>query len=133
MVMTERWNILNRVCSIKDFENMWGYIDSYYQSMFHDVMSDEERISEYKYIVQQLNKYISKRKEELIKLDSFDDMIGKLTVWLGEAEQYGKNRTEVVYNFIRNGWLREVITNLTVEMKMNEAADDGYDVESEVE
>lgn len=129
MLTEDQWGVVNYLCELKSFEFMWANIDGYYQNMFHDDISDEQRIDEYKYIVQQLNKYISKRKEELIKLDSMEDMAGQVIVWLGESSQYGGSRKELVYNFLRDAWLREVLSALSTMLEQVEEQDEEWEDE----
>lgn len=112
MISENQWAVINSLFELKRFDALWNVIDSYYTRMFRDDITDVERIAEYTYITQQLNKYISKRKEILISYENIEDMMGQLVVWLGEAQQYASERRELVYGFLRDSWTWEVLSAL---------------------
>ena len=112
MISENQWTVINSLFELKRFDALWNVIDSYYIRMFRDDITDVERIAEYTYITQQLNKYISKRKETLISYENIEDMMGQLVVWLGESQQYASERRELVYGFLRDSWTWEVLNAL---------------------
>lgn len=131
MIAEAQWSVINQLFELKRFDALWNVIDAYYTKMFRDPLTDVERIAEYTYITQQLNKYISKRKETLISCESIEDMMGQLVVWLGESQQYAPERKELVYGFLRDSWIWEALNYLgdIAEMMDEEEQEEEWEVE----
>ena len=107
-----------------DFENVWMECKQMYENLgFHDNISDEEMIAEFKYIAQQLRKYIFTKQGEILKHATYGDMIGEIDNLIGKAPEYDDDRRGIVYNFMRDHWLYE-IRNIFVQLASNEEEDD---------
>lgn len=92
-----------------DFETMWMAVGNMYQYLgFTDKISDQQRIDEYKWIVQQLRKYMFTKQTTIMEKESIEDMLAAVESLIGKADEYGRERKEVVYNFMRDHWLYEV-------------------------
>ena len=92
-----------------DFESMWNALNNMYQYLgFTDKISDQQRIDEYKWIVQQLRKYMFTKQDSVMSKDTVEEMIDVVVGLIGKADEYGRERKDVVYNFMRDHWLYEV-------------------------
>ena len=94
---------------LTDFRTMFDILNSLYEAMkFHDDLSDAERIAEYKYVTQQLRKYISGRQVAILDCGSdLDKMLLTVESWLSDAPEYGDDRKTLAYNFLRDEWILE--------------------------
>ena len=110
------------------FDQTWMEIMSEYNRLgFHDKISDEEMIDEFKYIAQQMRKYKFSKQDFIMVNDTYEGMAEAVATLIGSAPEYGKTRKEIVYNFLRDQWL----VNLhSLFLKMIEVNDD-YDYEEE--
>lgn len=106
----------------KDFHGMWFIIKQNYEELgFSDPMTDQQKIDEYKWIVQQLRKYMFSKQDEIMACESIEDMIDFVDMLIGKADEYAEERKKIVYNFIRDGWLYELRNYLS--MLLYEAQD----------
>lgn len=113
----------------KDFEGMWFTLKSMYSDLgFTDDITDQQRIDEYKWIVQQLRKYMFSKQDEILACDNLTEMVAKVDDLIGKADEYGDERKKVVYNFLRDHWLYELRNHLS-NMIMDIMPD--YDEEEE--
>ena len=105
----------------RDFQSMWFVLNSKYKALdFHDDISDDIRIGEYKYIVQQLRKYMSNHQEEILNdCDSPEMMLDAIDYLLTKAGEYGNERKEIAYNFIRDDWLMELRNYVNMFLNRN--------------
>lgn len=94
----------------RDFQGMWYGINAKYKALdFKDNISDSIRIQEYKYIVHQFRRYIANKREAIMSCESAEDMIMMLNSMYDNSDEYGEERKVVVYNFLRDDWIMEVI------------------------
>lgn len=97
----------------KDFEGMWFNLKNWYEQLgFADAITDQERIDEYTWIVQQLRKYMFSKQDDVLACDSVEEMIEVVDSMIGNAQEYGADRRHVVYNFVRDHWLYELRNHL---------------------
>ena len=88
------------------FEQTWMDMKQEYEILgFHDKISDEEMIDEFKYIAQQLRKYKFSKQNQIVVHDTYEDMANEVASLIGRAAEYGDSRKEIVYNFLRDHWL----------------------------
>ena len=107
--MMELKQSLEAAFSPRDFQSMWFALNAKYEALaFKDDISDSIRIQEYKYIVQQFRKFISGQHEAIMECVSAEEMLQLIDTMLSNAAEYGKERKEIVYNFVRDDWLYEV-------------------------
>lgn len=113
--------------ALTDFRSMFDIINNVYESLkFHDNITDSERISEYKYITQQLRKYISGRYDTIAACGSdLNMMLATVERWLADAPEYGDDRKNLVYNFLRDQWLIETYNN--IKWLMDKRAEESED------
>ena len=116
----------------KDFESLWFIIKEQYKELgFSDVLSDQERIDEYKWITHQLRKYMFGKQDDIMSCNSVDEMIAKVEILIGKADEYGDERKKVVYNFMRDHWLYEVRNSLVYILQTLEEENDEFAEEVE--
>lgn len=107
-----------------DFENVWMECKNMYETLgFRDNISDEEMIAEYKYIAQQLRKYIFTKQGEILRHSMYDEMLQEVDNLIGKAPEYEVTRAGIVYNFIRDHWLYD-IRNVFVNLMNAEEGED---------
>ena len=94
----------------RDFQAMWFVLNNKYSALeFTDTITDEQRIAEYKWIVQQFRKYLSSKKEVILHdCQTADEMLVLTDNWLNVANEYGNDRKTIVYNFVRDDWILEL-------------------------
>lgn len=93
----------------KDFRGMWSTLNAMYDELrFDDKITDNQRIDEYRWIVQQLRKYMFSKQDDILGCQSLEDMIDKVDSLISNAAEYGEDRKHIAYNFLRDQWLFEV-------------------------
>lgn len=117
----------NGLFRIEGFEQIWGELNQMYETLgFKDEISDETRIAEYKYITQQLRKYMSTKEPEVLGQDDLLDMIAVIEDLINRQKEYGDTRQDIVYNFMRDHWLVGVHSVLS-QMAMGDVEDEEED------
>lgn len=96
----------NALFTDEPFAGIWMEIKQEYDVLgFQDPMSDEQRIEEYTYIAQQLNKYKGSVRDQIMNHDSYEDMKNEVANLVSKTPEYAHERSKVVYNFMRDQWL----------------------------
>lgn len=107
------------------FEQTWMEMKQEYETLgFRDDITDEEMISEFKYIAQQLRKYKFSKQDQIIAHDTLEDMVKEISNLIGKAPEYGDSRKEIVYNFMRDHWLINMFNTLMRAMQMETEDED---------
>jgi len=109
------------------FEQTWIDMKQMYNNLgFQDPITDEMMIAEFKYIAQQLRKYKFSKQDQILDCDSYEEMADVVEHLIGKAPEYGDNRKEIVYNFMRDHWLINMFNALVqiAEMQGNEEDED---------
>lgn len=84
--------------------------DTYDRYGLGDGLSDEERISEYKYINEQLRKFVSKTQVPVFDCGSdLNKMAEYVRSMFKTLPEYADDRKTLVYNFVRDTWLLELL------------------------
>lgn len=111
----------------RDFQSMWFALNAKYEALaFKDDISDSIRIQEYKYIVQQFRKFISGQHDVFMGCVSADEMLQLIDNILTNATEYGKERKEIAYNFVRDDWLYE-LQNYIMQVMYDEGIEEEED------
>lgn len=86
---------------------MWSILRAQYEVLgFSDGISDEEKIAEFKYINQQLRKYVFTLQDNVYTMVGSPDRVAAFaTDKLAGASEEATTRQELVYNFVRDQWL----------------------------
>lgn len=108
-----------------DTLDSWQLFNSKYQQLsFNDPIDDATRIAEYKYIGEQLRKYIN-RRESVLRKDSDPYRIrDQLFDYLKTAKTELTDRKSVVYCSIRNDWLRQLSAQMMMIIEEMERQDE---------
>lgn len=98
--------------------------DTYDALRFTDPLSDVERLDEFKWIVQQMNSFLTKMRTKLLSCRDLSTMIEALSSSMQPAGRMDLSaRKALVYQKLRQQWIRTAIMRLQVmaqEMEMEE-------------
>ena len=104
----------------------WESLNETYDSLrLTDQLSDAERLEEYKWIVQQMNSFLSKTRTKLLSCKDTNAMIevlGNSMIPAGKVEL--STRRALVYQKLRQQWMKAEIMIL---MEMNEKEEEEQD------
>lgn len=105
----------------------WEVLCDIYDTLrFSDRLSDAERLDEYKWIIQQMNSFLSKTRTRLL---SCKDTEAAWHLMKGMFTPMGKvelgTRRALVYQKLRQQWIRTCIVELE-QMMDREEAEDGW-------
>lgn len=109
------------IFSVPDFEGIWMECKGLYENLgFRDNITDMEMISEFKYISQQLRKYIFSKQDEILSQNTYREMLEIVDNLIAKAKEYGDSRREIAYNFMRDHWLLSLHNILSMLMSNEE-------------
>lgn len=91
---------------------MWFICKATYENLGFTDATDQQKIDEYKWIVQQLRKYMFSKQDPIIGCKDLDTMINAVDGLIADAAEYGDERKVIVYNFMRDHWLYELRNHL---------------------
>lgn len=113
------------VFDIPSFYDMFVLLNSKYNELeFQDVISDGERIAEYKWINQQIRKYITKTRGIVLSRRNKDEVLAEVENLISKTEEYGDSRKEIVYNILRDQFLMELYTIVDLYQEEQEEEDE---------
>ena len=106
----EQRNTLLGCFHMRGFSEMFPIINQYYeQYKLGTDMTDDEKISEYTYVNEQLRKFAFKNQDRIMSHGSnLDDMLAEVEAMVESAGEYSNTRKGLMYNFIRDAWLLEL-------------------------
>lgn len=95
--------------AVAGFGDSFIALNQLYSSLdFKDEISDNERIAEYKWITQQLRKYIGKQKEVILSHKNREEILAEIENLISKTSEYGDNRKEIAYNIMRDDFLAQL-------------------------
>ena len=95
---------------VASWENL---CDTYDTLRFSDPLSDAERLEEFKWIVQQMNSFLTKMKTKLLSCKNMEIMIEMLRENYNPAGKMELSaRKTLVYQKLRQQWVRTEIAKL---------------------
>jgi hypothetical protein len=104
----------------------WESLCGTYEALrFSDHLSDAERLDEYKWIVQQMNSFLSKVRTRLLScrdIDAMLEMLGSTFTPAGKVEL--STRKALVYQKLRQQWIRTSMAELQVMRLQTEETED---------
>lgn len=105
----------------------WESLYDTYESMkFTDVLSDEERLDEFKWIVQQMNSFLTKMRSKLLTCKDMEAMVSLLRkTYIPNGKVELGTRKALVYQKLRQQWIRTKILALETAMEEQEEEQDG--------
>lgn len=102
--------------------------DTYDALRFTDQLSDAERLEEYRWIVQQMNSFLTKMRTKLLTCKDIEAMLDLMETSFTPAGKVElSTRKSLVYQKLRQQWLRTQTTRLQMMQEMQEGEDqDGW-------
>ena len=102
--------------------------DTYDALRFTDQLSDAERLEEFKWIVQQMNSFLSKIRTKLLSckdIEAMTKMLAKSINPIGKVEL--AERKSLVYQKLRQRWMMTKITELSLMQAQQEETEEEQD------
>ena len=102
--------------------------DTYDALRFTDQLSDAERLEEFKWIVQQMNSFLSKIRTKLLSckdIEAMTEMLAKSINPIGKVEL--AERKSLVYQKLRQRWMMTKITELSLMQAQQEETEEEQD------
>ena len=107
-------NDLELLFQMKDFRSMYDIIHNEYGRFDPgDKLDDNTRIKEYTYITQQLRKYMASKHDGILSHGGdLRKMQQEVELLINKAPEYGDERKDLIYNFLRDQWLYELYNGI---------------------
>lgn len=108
--------LLSDTFTPRELTSFWGVIMDVYKAFdFRDKMSDDDLIAEFKWVNEQVNKFIGTKKDYIYscKYDLYN-MSNRIKEIKNSASEQLKDRKHVVYTYIRNQWISNLLVNVDV-------------------
>ncbi len=101
----------------------WENLNDTYDALrFSDNLSDEERLEEYKWIVQQMNAFLSKMRTKLMSCKDEDAMTELLSTSVNPQGKVNlSTRRALVYQKLRQQWVRTMAMRLDMMKEEQDA------------
>lgn len=100
--------------------------DTYDMLRLTDPLSDAERLEEYKWIVQQVNSFLSKMRTRLLSCKDLDSMIECLAATMTPAGKVElSTRRALVYQKLRQQWIVTKLRTLQMMAEQEKEETDG--------
>lgn len=100
--------------------------DTYDALRFTDRLSDEERLEEFKWIVQQMNAFLTKMRTKLLTCRDKEAMVELMASSMTPAGKVELGtRKALVYQKLRQQWLKTGVTRLGTMIEMEEELGNG--------
>lgn len=101
--------------------------DTYDMLRLTDPLSDAERLEEYKWIVQQVNSFLSKMRTKLLSCKDVDSMIECLAATMTPAGKVElSTRRALVYQKLRQQWIVTRLRTLQMMAEQEKEEEDGW-------
>lgn len=114
-------------CQHLDVVASWETLCEVYDTLkFSDPLSDAERLEEYKWIIAEVNKFMTRQRHSLLKCRTLEAAVKKLGDAMTPAGRvFLDTRQQIVYHKLRIRWLTMAISQMQMQM-MEEGAPDGW-------
>lgn len=100
--------------------------DTYDALRFTDPLSDEERLEEFKWITQQMNAFLTKMRSKLLTCQNKEAMVELMASSMSPSGKMELGtRKALVYQKLKQQWLRTGVTRLDMMIEMEEEQADG--------
>jgi hypothetical protein len=120
-----------RECRHLDLIASWEILLSAYDVLgFSDEIADEQRLVEFKFVIGELNKFLTRMRNGLRQTKNIDDAIAFLTRHANTADMNNVNgRPSVAYNKLKQRWIGQSVSVLVAassgaQAEEGERADD---------
>ena len=114
-------------CRALDVVASWETLCDVYRTLeFNDPLSDAMRMEEFKWIIGEMNKHLSRARKKLLACTDPESMKEALTKMYVSTEAKVSNRMDLTYHKLRQMWVSQMIANLdTMVEMMREENEDG--------
>lgn len=123
-VILARW--AEEECRHLDLIASWEDLMSIYDALrFDGPDSDEQRLDEFKFIIAELNRFLTRMRNGLARTRGIDDAIEFLVRHVNTMDVSAiEGRKQIAYNKMKQQWVRRSIMVLNAA-KLDETADEG--------
>ena len=114
-------------CRALDVVASWETLCDVYRTLeFSDPLSDAMRMEEYKWIISEMNKHLSRARRKLLSCTDPESMRDVLTKMFVSTEAKVSNRMDLTYHKLRQMWVSQMIARLDAMMEtIREENEDG--------
>ena len=119
-------DVLEAAFRMVGFSHMYNVIHAEYKmrELGTDV-DDQTRIAEYKWVCQQLRKFMSSKYDQVLDHGGdLDGMKREVEYIVSNLNEYGSDRKGLVYAFLRDQWLMELWDAINALIGDDEKEDD---------
>ena len=110
--------IENETCAL-DVVASWETLCDVYRTLeFNDPLSDAMKMEEFKWIIAEMNKHLSRARRKLMSCSSPESMKEALTDMFVSTEAKVSNRMDLTYHKLRQMWVSQMIAKLDAMMEM---------------
>lgn len=110
--------IENETCAL-DVVASWETLCDVYRTLeFGDPLSDAMKMEEFKWIIAEMNKHLSRARRKLMSCSDPESMKEVLTGMFVSTEAKVSNRMDLTYHKLRQMWVSQMIAQLDVMMEM---------------
>ena len=118
-------------CRHLDLIASWETLLSVYSALaFIGPDTDDQRLTEFKAIIAELNKFLTRMRNGLAKVTNVEDAVAFLTMHANTADMNGvRTRPTVAYNKLKQRWISQAIAVLLDAMQVSETDEGERDVD----
>lgn len=102
--------------------------ETYDQLRFNDELTDATRLDEYKWIIKEMNKFLTRMKSKLMKCKDWEASTEELSQsWTPAGQQNLTDRKALAYQKLRQMWVTRMLSMVQVKMlDQVEGDEDGW-------
>lgn len=114
-------------CRALDVVASWETLCDVYRTLeFNDPLSDAMRMEEFKWIISEMNKHLSRARKKLLTCTDPESMKEVLAKMFVSTEAKVSNRMDLTYHKLRQMWVSQMIAQLETMMEtIREENEDG--------
>lgn len=114
----------NETCAL-DVVASWETLCDVYRSLeFSDPITDSIRMEEFKWIIAEMNKHLSRARKKLLNCPDPESMMNVLESMFSTGAEVN-SRTSLTYHKLRQRWVSKMITQLMMMQTEREEKEDG--------
>lgn len=91
--------------------------DVYHTLEFCDPLSDSIRMEEFKWIIGEMNKHLSRSRKKLLSCSNPESMMEVLSDMFTSTDAKVSNRMDLTYHKLRQMWVSRMLSQLTTMME----------------
>ena len=104
----------------------WETLCDVYRTLeFSDQLSDAVRMEEFKWIVAEMNKHLSRSRKKLLSCKDPDSTRESLAGMFTSTGTQVRNRMDLTYHKLRQMWVRQMLAKLDAMMETKEDMENG--------